>query len=334
MAHVITRREFLAQAGAAAGLGIGSAAAGAAPLLRVFAAGPPAAVVVHMLAPGALVGWPGALAPEARAWLDPAAAALPVLGRLSGRGSTVSLESLVGLRPDLVLDVGSTDETRSSMAERVRRQTGLRYELLDGRLAGSAALLRQAGALVGAAERGAALARHAERILGEVEAARARLAGTTVYLARGGDGLETARAGSLNSEAIELAGAGNVAAASGPGGLLRVSLEQLLAWDPQVVLTQDPEFARAAAAEPLWRTQPDGRARRVLLAPAVPFGWLDAPPGPNRLVGVLWLSRMLDPRPAAPDELRERVREFYAAFYGITLDAARLDRLLGGTATA
>ena len=39
----------------------------------------------------------------------------------------------------------------------------------------------------------------------------------------------------------------------------------------------------------------DGRARRVLLAPTVPFGWIDAPPGANRLVGVLWLSRRLSP---------------------------------------
>lgn len=331
-----TRREFLAgAAGAASWLGAGTvlARAGTPAVRRVFAAGPPAAVVVQMLAPKALLGWPGTLPPEAGAWLGPPASELPVLGRLAGRGSTVSLETLVGLRPELVLDVGSIDETRASMAERVRRQTGLRCELLDGRLPGSAALLRQAGALLGAAERGERLAREAERILGEVEAARSRLAGTRVYLARGSDGLETGRAGSLNAEALEIVGARNVAAVTGPGGLLRVSLEQVLAWDPEVVLTQDPDFARTAASDPVWRTAADGRARRVLLAPAVPFGWIDAPPGPNRLVGVLWLSRRLDPRPPAGD-LRERVRELYDAFYGIALDAARLDVLLGGDARA
>jgi iron complex transport system substrate-binding protein len=326
-----TRREFLAgAAGAASWLGAGGALARAgAPARRVFAAGPPAAVLVQMLAPEALLGWPGALPPETRAWLGPPASELPVLGRLAGRGSTVSLETLVGLRTDLVLDVGSVDDTRESAAARVRRQTGLRYELLGGRLAESAALLRQAGALLGVAERGERLAREAGRILGEVEAARARLAGTRVYLARGADGLETGRAGSLNAEALEIVGARNVAAVTGPGGLLRVSLEQVLSWDPEVVLTQDPGFARTAASSPVWRTTADGRARRVLLAPTVPFGWIDAPPGPNRLVGVLWLSRSLDPRPPA-DDLRERVLEHYDAFYGIALDAARLDFLLGG----
>ena len=331
-----TRREFLAgAAGAASWLGAGGALAraGTPAVRRVFAAGPPAAVVVQMLAPKALLGWPATLPPEAGAWLGPPASELPVLGRLAGRGSTVSLETLVGLRPDLVLDVGSTDETRASMAERVRRQTGLRYELLGGRLAESAALLRQGGALLGVAERGERLAREAERILGEVEAARARLAGTRVYLARGSDGLETGRAGSLNAEALEIVGARNVAAVTGPGGLLRVSLEQVLAWDPDVVLTQDPGFARTAASSPVWRTKADGSARRVLLAPTVPFGWIDAPPGPNRLVGVLWLSRRLDPRPPVED-VRERVRELYEAFYGIALDAARLDFLLGGDARA
>lgn len=36
---------------------------------------------------------------------------LPKLGRLAGRASTLSLEALLALKPDLVIDCGNADET-------------------------------------------------------------------------------------------------------------------------------------------------------------------------------------------------------------------------------
>jgi len=40
---------------------------------------------------------------------------------------------------------------------------------------------------------------------------------------------------------------------------------------------------------------PTVRARRVLLAPRLPFGWFDAPPALNRFAGLIWLSAILHP---------------------------------------
>ena len=334
---MVTRRSFLAatalgpvawaRARAAAEPGA-PAPGGDKPIARVFAAGPPAAVLVYVLAPSALLGWPMRVEPESLSWIGPPASDLPVLGRLAGRGSTVSLETLVQLKPDLVLDVGTVDATRASTAESVRRQTGLRHELLGGRLAESPALLRQTGALLGVPERAERLAREAERILDEVERGRAGRASAGIYLARGADGLETGLAGSINVEVLEVVGGRNVAAAAGRGGVTRVSLEQVLAWDPEVLVTQDAAFARSVRTDPLWRGVRAVRGGRVRCAPTLPFGWLDGPPGINRLIGILWLARRLDPGRAG-DDVRERVRAFYDTFYRIALSEARLERLLG-----
>ena len=40
---------------------------------------------------------------------------------------------MIALKPDLILDVGSTRATFVSLAERVQAQTGIPYALLDGR---------------------------------------------------------------------------------------------------------------------------------------------------------------------------------------------------------
>lgn len=305
---------------------------------RVFAAGAPAAVLIYVLAPESLLGWPLKVSEEARRLLPRVSADLPYLGRFSGRGSTVTVESLLALRPDLVLDAGTVDPTYLSGAERAWRQTGLPYVLVDGRLADHPAQLRDVGRLLGVQARGETLAGIAERTLAlartvvdrEAIAARPR-----VYYGRGPDGLETGLDGSINMEVIDFAGGRNVAAQAGRGGVTRVSMEQVLAWNPEVILTQEPEFARRVVQDPLWRTVSAVRARRVHLAPSVPFGWLDGPPSANRLIGIRWLLSRLHPGrhpELAPARVRTATVEFYRHFYGSQAPASLLDGLSGNAA--
>ncbi|MCF8469525.1 MAG: iron ABC transporter substrate-binding protein, partial [Parvibaculum sp.] len=112
---------------------------------RVFAAGAPASVLLCVLAPEKLIGWPFKVSDEARAWLAPAVRALPEAGRLAGRGSTVSSEALLQMKPDVILDVGTVDATYLSAMQRVAKQTGLPCVLVQGRLADHPAQLREAG---------------------------------------------------------------------------------------------------------------------------------------------------------------------------------------------
>lgn len=297
---------------------------------RVFAAGPPAAVLAHVLASDRLLGWPMQVPAEARAFFAPAVRDRPFLGRLSGRGSTMPLEKLLALSPDLILDAGTVDATYLSAAEGVHRRTGIPYLLVPGRLADSPWQLAETGRLLGVPERGAALAREAERLLDESRGAGrgGRQRTPRVYVARGPDGLETAKAGSLNAESLALAGGESVA--SGPGGgVARVSFEQVLAWDPEVVLTQDEGFFASAREDDRWKRLRPVREGRLHLVPSLPFGWLDGPPGVNRLVGLPWLVSRLHGAARGSDEI-ERVRAFHLAFYGFAPERAAFERLLTG----
>ena len=76
------------------------------------------------------------------------------VGRITGRGNTANLESVIALKPDLILDVGSTSSTFVSLAERVQQQTGIPYALLDGRFDAVAETYRKLGELTGRQERG------------------------------------------------------------------------------------------------------------------------------------------------------------------------------------
>lgn len=305
-------------------------------ITRVFAAGAPAAVLTAVLAPHKLLGWPWQLTPEAHATLGTPLRELPLLGRLAGRGSTVSAETLLALKPDLILDVGTIDATYLSTAQRVAEQTGIPYVLVGGRLADSARQLREVGRLLGVNTRAGTLAAYAERTLAHAAKVREAVAPERrpgVYYGRGADGLETGLDGSINMETIEIAGGRNVAAGAGRGGIVRVSLEQILVWAPEIIVTQNGSLARRLLADPLWRAVPAVRTKRVLCAPAAPFGWLDVPPSVNRLIGIRWLLERLYPNVApriAPGELRQAAAEFYRLFYGIDVAETALDRPLEG----
>lgn len=303
-----------------------------APAQRVFAAGHPASILVYTLAPETLLGWSRRLPARAAEYMPARYFALPELGRLTGRGGTANLETVLAARPDLIVDYGAVNPTFVSLAERVQAQTGIPYLLIDGSLQALPAAYRLLGPLLGRPERAERLAAEVERLLArarEVSAEAGEGGGPRVYYARGPDGLDTALPGAINVELLELLGARNVAAVPGRG-VVSVSLEQVLAWDPEIVLTIDRNFYREVAGAPGWSGLAAVRAGRVYLAPELPFPWFDRPPSVNRLVGIPWLAALLHGERAG-EGLAGAIRDFYALFYQHDLTDAQLAELLEGS---
>ena len=297
---------------------------------RVFPAGPPASVALYLAAPEKMLGWTRAPSPEARPFLPARYADLPEIGRLTGRGDTVNLENVVRLTPDLVLDVGDTSATYVSLADRVQEQTHIPAVLIAGHLADTAETLRNVGAVLGVPERAETLAHYAEGVLEDVQKETAKIPPAkrpSVYVARGPKGLETAVAGSIGSEVVDLVGARNVAGRdTAPRTIVDVSAEQILAWQPDVILTVDRRFHATIRTDPVWREVKAVQAGQVHFVPDLPFSWLDNPPAPNRLIGLLWLGKLLYPA-SFPQDIRAEARRFYALFYQQEPSDAQLDGL-------
>jgi iron complex transport system substrate-binding protein len=286
---------------------------------RMYAAGPPASVLLLALAPQKMVGWTRAPRPDEAAYLPDSVVRLPELGRLTGRGNTANVEVVMREKPDLILDVGSTSATFATLAERIEKQSGITYLVFDGTLADTPRLLREVGRAIGATDAAEALARDAAARLDEVAARIERIperARPRVYFARGPTGLTTAPRGSMQAETLALAGGWNAIAAppAFSGNLVNVSLEDVLAARPDVIVASDPAFAAAVRVSGAWRDVPAVRAGRVHAVPDLPFGWFDSPPGLNRLLGVQWLARILHPQ-LFPEPLGPRIRSFHALYY-------------------
>jgi iron complex transport system substrate-binding protein len=99
---------------------------------RIMTAGPPASVLIYTLAPGKLVGWVRKPSEKEKAFLIPAAQSLPTYGRLTGKGGTANMEAVLAAKPDIIIDVGTINVTYISLADKVQKQTGIPYVLIDG----------------------------------------------------------------------------------------------------------------------------------------------------------------------------------------------------------
>jgi iron complex transport system substrate-binding protein len=298
--------------------------------LRVYAAGPPASQIVFALSPDRLLGWTTHWRDHERFFVAPRYADLPMLGRLTGRGNTANVETVLAARPDLIFDYGSVNATFASLADRVQQQTGIPYLLLDGSFEAMPASIEKLGIALDEPARAADLAGWVRAQLALVDDGLTKIPPARrprVYYGRGPRGLDTGLGGSINTEIIERAGAVNVAASLGRGGLVQVSLEQVLAWAPDVIVTIDPTFFASLRGDRLWRGVPAVQNGRVYLAPNAPFGWVDFPPGLNRLLGLRWLCVLLYPT-EFPGDLRGFVADAYTRLYHQRPSDAQLDALL------
>jgi iron complex transport system substrate-binding protein len=251
----------------------------------VVAAGQPAALLIWAVARERLAGWPIKPDPACLVGLTTDAAALPELGGLSGRGRQADRETILALKPDLILDYGDTDPEDVARGQRAQADLSIPWTLIDGRLTEIPAAFRQAGRLLGHNDRGEKLAQDAEKVLADW---RRSPEGQSFYYASGADGLKTGFQGALATEVLEGAGWTNVAV--GGTNVGRVTQEQVMAWDPEVLVTLNESFARTALHSDVWRRRPNGRMRPILLLPDRPFGWIDRPPSVNRLLGCAWLA--------------------------------------------
>lgn len=298
---------------------------------RIYAAGPPASILVFAIAPDKLIGWTSAWRAAERPFIAQRYADLPTLGRLTGRGNTANVEVVLQAKPDFIVDYGTVSTTLASLADRVQAQTGIPYVLLDGDFDRMGEAILQVGRIANEEKRAESLARYAQETVSEIKQRVAKVPASRrprIYYGRGPQGLNTGLAGSISAEFIEQLGAVNVAAELGRGGLVQVSVEQVLRWNPDIVVTIDPNFYGLARSHPSWRVLPAIKAGRFYLAPNVPFGWIDFPPSVNRLIGLRWLARILYPD-VFPEDLRPIVRDFYSRCYHQTPSEAQLDQLLG-----
>lgn len=134
-----------------------------------------------------------------------------------------------------------------------------------------------------------------------------------VYMAN--PDLGTYGSGKYTGLMMNHAGALNVAEST-VKGFKQVSMEQVIAWDPQVIFVQDryPSVVRAIAQDPKWQTIDAVKHHRVYLMPEYAKAW--GYPMPEALaIGELWMAKKLYPQKFADVDMQKQADAYYQRFY-------------------
>jgi iron complex transport system substrate-binding protein len=290
---------------------------------RVLPADPTAEVLVYVLSPQKLAGW--AQLPRGPM---PKSVRHQVMGPLTGNpAAAAAIVSRV--HPDLIIDSGTATPERAAFADQISQATGVPYIIIDNSFDRTPTVLRTVGRVLGVADRGDDLAGSAEHAINAIRG-RLLIQPSTqrprVYFARGPNGLQTGEPGSGAAASIDAAGAINVAGPLGTGEQVNVTPQQIRSWNPDIIIVEDRAFYAAMQRNPAWRNLTAMRNKKVFLEPSEPFGWIDAPPGINRLIGLYWLSQLFYPGDSQ-DDLRSLMTDFYDKFYGIKLTDAQIEAI-------
>lgn len=298
---------------------------------RVYGSAPPLTVLLQAVAPETMVGVNLKVEAEAKRYLPPEIAALPVLGGVYGMGQAMNPEVLLGLHPDIAL-AWKSPFVDQAMVESTFAKIGVPVVFVSlDTLADWPAALRFVGKLLGHEARAKAQADYIVAAMAKVNQAVASIPEKErlrVYYAEAPNGLASDCHRSFHTEAIELAGGYNVYRCEPHShmGMEPISLEQVIAFDPQVILAQDRQFAREVLKDPRWQGIRAVRSGRVYAIPRWPHNWLDRPPSQMRALGIQWLANLFYPQ-RLPLDLHRETREFYRLFLGVTPSASAIDQL-------
>mgnify|MGYP000690346954 FL=1 len=303
----------------------------------VFSAGPVAAIFLYMVAPDKLLGWNYELNDVEKSIILDKYQDLPNFGM----GDAVNYEAVIAANPTIAINSGKINDAMVSDCDALSESLGIPVVAVDNELNNSAEAFRFMGELLGVEDHAEELAQYAEQVFTDINVLSdiPEEKKVSVYFGNGEDSLETAPRGSQHAQIFDVINAVNVADLElGDGSRVQISAEQLLAWDPDVIVVNgEPKADKSgsSAAEDIL-SNPDYASlkavqdQKVYGTPNAPFSWVDRPAGPNRLIGMRWFSALIYPEYIKCD-INEEIHKFFDLFYHVDLSDEQLENVLKGT---
>lgn len=304
-----------------------------ASITKIAISGPLSQIYILPLAGDMLVGVSTAYAEEAQSYLPAYIYEKAEIGQLYGGKGEMDLEALLAAAPDVVIDIGEPKKTTADDLAALTEQTGIPFIHIDATVASAPEAYRTLGKLLNREEKAEELAVWCEDTYAMIAAMMEKVDGDgarkTLLYCLGDKGVNVIAEGSFHAETINFM-SDNLAVvedvvSSGAGN--EVDLEQILLWNPDVIIFAPDSCYDAIAASTQWQSVGAVARGEFYKTPSGPYGWLSSPPAVQRYLGMLWLGQLLYPDYAEYD-LQEEVTAYYKLFYNCELTDGMYQKLI------
>ena len=305
-------------------------------ITKIAISGPLSQIYILPLAGDLLVGVSTVYAKDVQSYLPAYIYEKAEIGQLYGGKGEMDLEALLAAAPEVVIDIGEPKKTTADDLTALTEQTGIPFVHIDATVAAAPEAYRTLGRLLGREEQAEALAVWCENTYAMIAAMMEKVDGDgarkTLLYCLGDKGVNVIARGSFHGETINFMSE-NVAVVEdvvscGAGN--EVDLEQILLWDPEVIIFAPDSCYEDIAFSEQWQSIGAVTRGEYYKTPSGPYGWLSSPPAVQRYLGMLWLGELLYPGYAEYD-LQEKVTEYYRLFYGCDLTAEMYQELMAGS---
>ena len=297
-------------------------------LTKIAISGPLAQIVVFAIAPEMMVGIANEWSQEAKDLIPGEYYTLPLLGQLYGGKGELNLETLLQSGAQVVIDVGEQKDGMADDLNALQEQTGIPFVHIDCYTATMGDTYRALGALLGKEAEGNALAEYCDGILTRTKEIAGSVEKANLLYCLGDKGQNVIAQGSYHAEVIDLL-SNNLAVVESPsskGSGNEVDLEQILAWNPDVILFAPDSIYETVGDDAAWQNVTAIKEGNYYEVPNGPYNWMGFPPSVQRLLGMMWMAKILYPE-AADYDLYPAVAEYFKLFYHTELTEEQFNTL-------
>ena len=299
---------------------------------KIAVSGPLAQIVLFALAPDMLVGIATEWDATAEQYFDEAYYNLPVLGQLYGGKGEMNLEELLAADPDVVIDVGQPKDTIVEDLDALQEQTGIPFVHVTAATATMGDAYRMLGDLLGLEEQAETIAAYCDSVYEKTLALAGSVEKVNLLYVSGEKGLNVIAQGAYHAEIIDLL-SNNLAIVDEPsskGTGNEVDMEQILTWNPDVILFAPDSIYSTVGEDAAWQKITAIKDGNYYEVPFGPYNWMGFPPSVQRYLGMMWMSQLLYPE-AAQYDLYSEVANYYSMFYHCELTQAQYDALMANS---
>ena len=300
---------------------------------KVALSGPMAQIVLFALCPDKLVGVSNAWSTEAEQYLDEKYFTMPEIGQLYGGKGELNPETLLQSGAQIVIDVGEPKGSIAEDLDALQEQTGIPFVHITATTETTGDAYRMLGDLLNMKDEAETLAAYCENIYDRTVSIAGSVEKANVLYVTGDMGQNVIAAGSYHAEILDLL-TNNLAVVDEPsskGTGNEVSMEQILTWDPDVVIFAPESIYDTVADDAAWQSVTAIKNGAYYEVPFVPYNWMGFPPSVQRYLGMMWLSKVLYPDATAEYDLFSDVQEYYKLFYHCDLTQAQYDALVANS---
>ena len=303
-----------------------------ADITKIAISGPLAQIVLFALCPDKLVGVASKWDATAEQYLATEYYHLPELGQLYGGKGELNLETLLASGAQVVIDVGEPKDSIVSDLDALQEQTGIPFVHITATASTMAEAYTKLGELLNMPEEAKTLSDYCAKVYARtLEIANSAQKVNLIYCL-GDTGLNVIANGSYHAEILDLL-ANNVAVVEDPsskGSGNEVDMEQILLWNPDVILFAPGSIYSTVGSDPAWQQVNAIKNGTYYEVPMGPYNWMGFPPSVQRYLGMMWIGQLLYPDTAQYD-LYTEVATYFKLFYHSELTQAQYDALVANS---